>query len=76
VLHCQTGMLNCKAALLTIASWPIVATIRNRFTLPITVNEGGWIDAGTFESLWRATKIVREKVLLAEEQRLASASAR
>jgi len=38
--------------------------------------EGGWTDAGTFESLWRATKMVREKVLLAEEQRLAAASAR
>ena len=38
--------------------------------------EGGWTDAGTFESLWRATKMVREKVLLAEEQRLASALAR
>ena len=38
--------------------------------------EGGWTDAGTFESLWRATKMVREKVLLAEEQRLAATSAR
>ncbi len=38
--------------------------------------EGGWTDAGTFESLWRATKMVREKVLLAEELRLAAASAR
>jgi glucose-1-phosphate thymidylyltransferase len=37
---------------------------------------GGWTDAGTFESLWRATKMVREKVLLAEELRLAAASAR
>jgi len=27
--------------------------------------EGGWTDAGTFESLWRATKMVREKVLIA-----------
>ena len=40
------------------------------------VIDGGWTDAGTFESLWRATKMVREKVLLAEEQRLAAASAR
>jgi len=38
--------------------------------------EGGWTDAGTFESLWRATKMVREKVLLAEELKLAAASAR
>jgi glucose-1-phosphate thymidylyltransferase len=38
--------------------------------------EGGWTEAGTFESLWRATKMVREKVLLAEEQRLIAASAR
>jgi len=35
--------------------------------------EGGWTDAGTFESLWRATKMVRERVLLAEEQALAAA---
>ncbi len=35
--------------------------------------DGGWTDAGTFESLWRATKMVREKVLLAEEERLAAA---
>jgi len=35
--------------------------------------EGGWTDAGTFESLWRATKMVREKALLAEEQALAAA---
>jgi len=35
--------------------------------------EGGWTDAGTFESLWRATKMVREKVLLAEELKLATA---
>ena len=34
--------------------------------------DGGWTDAGTFESLWRATKMVREKVLLAEEQALAA----
>src|SRR5713226_5951687 len=40
------------------------------------VIEGGWTDAGTFESLWRAAKMVREKVLLAEELRLAAASAR
>jgi glucose-1-phosphate thymidylyltransferase len=35
--------------------------------------DGGWTDAGTFESLWRATKMVRERVLLAEEQALAAA---
>jgi glucose-1-phosphate thymidylyltransferase len=35
--------------------------------------DGGWTDAGTFESLWRATKMVREKVLLAEAQALAAA---
>jgi len=40
------------------------------------VIDGGWTDAGTFESLWRATKMVREKVLLAEELRLAATSAR
>ena len=38
--------------------------------------DGGWTDAGTFESLWRATKMVREKALLAEELKLAVASAR
>lgn len=40
------------------------------------VIDGGWTDAGTFESLWRAAKMVREKVLLAEELKLAAASAR
>jgi glucose-1-phosphate thymidylyltransferase len=44
--------------------------------LSCDIIEGGWTDAGTFESLWRATKMVREKVLLAEEQRLAAVSAR
>jgi glucose-1-phosphate thymidylyltransferase len=38
--------------------------------------DGGWTDAGTFESLWRATKMVREKALLAEEQLLAAAQLR
>src|SRR6266576_923200 len=38
--------------------------------------DGGWTDAGTFESLWRASKMVREKVLLAEEQALAAARLR
>jgi len=37
---------------------------------------GGWTDAGTFESLWRAAKMVRERALLAEELRLAAVSAR
>lgn len=36
--------------------------------------EGGWTDAGTFESLWRATKMMREKALLAEELAVAAAS--
>lgn len=44
--------------------------------LSYDVIDGGWTDAGTFESLWRATKMVREKVLLAEELRLAAAAAR
>jgi len=44
--------------------------------LSYDVIDGGWTDAGTFESLWRATKMVREKVLLAEELRLAAVSAR
>ena len=38
--------------------------------------EGGWTDAGTFESLWRATKMMREKALLAEELALAAAASR
>jgi glucose-1-phosphate thymidylyltransferase len=38
--------------------------------------DGGWTDAGTFESLWRASKMIREKVLLAEEQALAAARLR
>src|SRR6267142_3412576 len=41
--------------------------------LSYDIIEGGWTDAGTFESLWRATKMVREKVLLAEELKLATA---
>ena len=44
--------------------------------LSYEIVEGGWTDAGTFESLWRATKMVREKVLLAEELKLAAASSR
>ncbi len=44
--------------------------------LSYDVIDGGWTDAGTFESLWRATKMVREKVLLAEELRLAAVPAR
>jgi len=44
--------------------------------LSYDVIDGAWTDAGTFESLWRATKMVREKVLLAEELKLAAASAR
>ena len=36
--------------------------------------EGGWTDAGTFESLWRAAKMMREKALLAEELAAAAAS--
>jgi len=35
---------------------------------------GGWTDAGTFESLWRATKMVRETALIAEEMKLAATS--
>ena len=35
--------------------------------LEYEIIEGGWTDAGTFESLWRATKMMREKTLLAEE---------
>ena len=37
---------------------------------------GGWTDAGTFESLWRASKMIREKVLLAQELELAAARGR
>src|SRR6266481_5054944 len=44
--------------------------------LSYEIIEGGWTDAGTFESLWRATKMVREKVLIAQEQRLAAAQYR
>ncbi len=38
--------------------------------------EGGWTDAGTFESLWRATKMMREKAMLAEELALAAAASK
>jgi glucose-1-phosphate thymidylyltransferase len=44
----------------------------NERRLSYDIIDGGWTDAGTFESLWRATKMVREKVLIAEEQRLAA----
>ena len=44
--------------------------------LSYDIIDGGWTDAGTFESLWRATKMVREKVLIAEEQALAAAQYR
>jgi glucose-1-phosphate thymidylyltransferase len=44
--------------------------------LSYDIIDGGWTDAGTFESLWRATKMVREQVLIAEELKLAAASAR
>ena len=39
------------------------------------VIEGGWTDAGTFESLWRAAKMMRKKALLAEEVALAATQA-
>lgn len=42
--------------------------------LEYEIIEGGWTDAGTFESLWRAAKMMREKVLLAEELAVAAAS--
>lgn len=42
--------------------------------LEYEVIEGGWTDAGTFESLWRAAKMMREKALLAEELGQAAAS--
>jgi glucose-1-phosphate thymidylyltransferase len=48
----------------------------NEGKLSHDVIEGGWTDAGTFESLWRATKMVREKVLIAEELKLSATSAR
>jgi len=38
--------------------------------------DGGWTDAGTFESLWRATKLMREKALLTEELAVAAAAKR
>lgn len=44
--------------------------------LEYEIIEGGWTDAGTFESLWRATKMMREKARLAEEPTLAAASGR
>jgi glucose-1-phosphate thymidylyltransferase len=44
--------------------------------LEYEIIEGGWTDAGTFESLWRATKMMREKALLAEELAQATASKR
>ena len=40
--------------------------------LEFEIIEGGWTDAGTFESLWRAAKMMREKTLLAQEVALAA----
>src|SRR5256884_3566721 len=40
--------------------------------LSYDVIDGGWTDAGTFESLWRGEKMVREKGLLDGELRVAS----
>lgn len=42
--------------------------------LEYEIIEGGWTDAGTFESLWRATKMMRDNALLTEELALAAAS--
>jgi len=42
--------------------------------LEYEIIDGGWTDAGTFESLWRAAKMMREKALLAEELARAAAS--
>jgi glucose-1-phosphate thymidylyltransferase len=39
------------------------------------VIEGGWTDAGTFESLWRATNMAREKALRGSEEAVITASA-
>jgi glucose-1-phosphate thymidylyltransferase len=44
--------------------------------LSYDIIEGRWTDAGTFESLWRATKMACEKVLIAQELRLSATSAR
>jgi len=44
--------------------------------LSYDIIDGGWTDAGTFESLWRATKMVREKALIAEELKLSAAATR
>ena len=44
--------------------------------LEYEIIEGGWTDAGTFESLWRAARMMRENALLAEELALAAASRR
>lgn len=38
--------------------------------------QGGWTAVGTFESLWWATKMMREKALLAKELAVAAASKR
>lgn len=44
--------------------------------LEYEIVQGGWAAAGTFESLWWATKMMREKALLAEELAVAAASKR
>ena len=37
-------------------------------TLQHTIQEGWWTDAGTFESLWHASNMVRDKVLRSAEE--------
>jgi glucose-1-phosphate thymidylyltransferase len=37
-------------------------------TLKHTIQEGWWTDAGTFESLWHASNMVRDKVLRSAEE--------
>jgi glucose-1-phosphate thymidylyltransferase len=44
--------------------------------LQYEVIEGGWTDAGTFESLWRATNLVRDKAQRAREDVATAAAAR
>jgi glucose-1-phosphate thymidylyltransferase len=44
--------------------------------LEYEIIDGGWTDAGTFESLWRATEMMREEALLADEAALVSSERR
>lgn len=53
-----------------------ITDVNNSYLIegPLThdIIEGWWTDAGTFESLWRASNLIREKAMLGAEKALAA----